>query len=121
MQHEYCIDCDRGVWMKSLVLLITVLAAEMAFASGPSFKPDVRFTGSTTRGWHTFGNAKWNANAGTITGMPIGNSGGWLVLDDSYQDISFYTEFRCEEGYDTGVLLRAEKTPDGMKGIFVSL
>jgi len=107
--------------MKSLVLLITVLAAEMAFASGPSFKPDVRFTGSTTRGWHTFGNAKWNANAGTITGMPIGNSGGWLVLDDSYQDISFYTEFRCEEGYDTGVLLRAEKTPDGMKGIFVSL
>jgi len=113
----------EGVWMrKSLVPLILLLAAEIAFASGPSFTPDVRFTGSTTKGWHTFGNASWSADAGTITGKPADSGGGWLVLDDSYQDISLYTEFRCEEGCETGVLLRAEKTPDGgMKGIYVSL
>ncbi|MBS1801505.1 MAG: VCBS repeat-containing protein [Acidobacteria bacterium] len=107
---------------KSLVLLIVALAAGMAFASGPSFAPDVRFTGSTTKGWHTFGNAGWSADAGTITGKPGDSGGGWLVLDDSYQDLSFYTEFSCDDGCETGVLLRAEKTADGgMKGVFVSL
>lgn len=107
---------------KSLVLLVVLLAVQMAFASGPSFAPDVRFTGSTTKGWHAFGNASWSADAGTITGKPGDSGGGWLVLDNSYQDISFYTEFRCDDGCETGVLLRAEKTPDGgMKGVYVSL
>ena len=48
--------------------------------------------------------------------------GGWLVLDKGYQDVKFYTEFRCAENCDAGVLLRAEKTPDGgWKGVYVSL
>lgn len=101
-----------------LPLAVMMIAAAAAFASGPSFKPDVRFEGSTIKGWHPLGRAHWSADTGTITGTP----GGWLVLNDSYQDISFYTEFRCEEGCEAGVLLRAEKTPDGgMKGIYVSL
>ncbi|HTF72387.1 MAG TPA: FG-GAP-like repeat-containing protein [Edaphobacter sp.] len=105
--------------LPSVALLFTTVAA---FPSGPSFMPDVRFTGSTTAGWHTFGHAAWNANAGTITGTPSDASGGWLVLDNSYQDISFYTEFRCNDDCETGVLLRAEKLPSGgMKGFYVSL
>ncbi|MDE3195039.1 MAG: VCBS repeat-containing protein [Acidobacteriota bacterium] len=44
------------------------------------------------------------------------------MLDKSYQDSEFYTEFRCAAACDAGVLFRAEKTPDGgMKGVYVSL
>jgi len=43
------------------------------------------------------------------------------VLDKGYQDIAFYAGFRCEGACKTGVLLRAEKTADGMKGVYVSL
>lgn len=44
------------------------------------------------------------------------------MLERSYQDVGLYASFRCAvAGCKTGVLLRAEKTPDGMKGVFVSL
>ena len=44
------------------------------------------------------------------------------MLDKGYQDVKLYTEFRCAENCDAGVLLRAEKTPDGgWKGVYVSL
>lgn len=105
-----------------LKIALSLTCSIAAFASGPSFRPDVTFTGSTLKGWHTLGHAKWHADSGAITGTPGGDGGGWLVLDDSFQDISLYTEFRCEEGCETGVLLRAKKTPDGgLKGDFISL
>jgi hypothetical protein len=57
-----------------------------------------------------------------ITGtVKPGGRGGWLVRDRSYQDVALNAFFRCAEGCKTGVLLRAETTPQGMKGIFVSL
>src|SRR4051812_28516107 len=104
------------------VQAVVFFSGLVALASGPTFKADVQFTGSTTKGWHSFGGAAWSASNGTITGTPGAGGSGWLVLDESYQDISFFTEFRCEAGCETGVLFRAEKTPDGgMKGVLVSL
>ena len=48
--------------------------------------------------------------------------GGWLLADRSYQDVAVFASFRCAAGCQTGVMLRAERTPDGgMKGMFVSL
>ena len=91
------------------------------FGVGPSFKPDVTVKGSALAGWHTLGQASWKAQNGEITGTPKSAQGGWLVLDKSYQDAAFYSSFRCGEGCKTGLLLRAEKTPQGMKGVFVSL
>ena len=38
--------------------------------AGPSFRPDVRFTGSTLAGWHTLGDADWRAQDGEIVGTP---------------------------------------------------
>lgn len=108
---------------KTTVFLLVAawLGGVAAFASGPSFAPDAQFAGSTTKGWHSFGHAAWSAKDGVITAEP-GNGSGWLVLDESFQDISFYTGFRCEGECEAGVLLRAEKTPDGgMKGTFVAL
>jgi hypothetical protein len=108
--------------ISSVFLAVWVTTAAAVAASGPTFTPDYTFTGSSIKGWHTLGNAKWAADQGTITGTPAANGGGWLVLDDSYQDISVYTKFKCDDECEAGILLRAEKTPDGgLKGVYVSI
>ncbi|MEO8735270.1 MAG: FG-GAP-like repeat-containing protein [Edaphobacter sp.] len=91
-----------------------------SFAAAPTFHPDVVFKGSSLGGWHTLGQATWKASDGEITGSAK-DGGGWLVLDHSFQDAAFYTSLRCPSGCKAGLLLRAEKTSGGMKGIFVSL
>lgn len=106
-----------------------VLAASLIFAShtvlhgqAPSFTPDSTFHGSSLTGWHTLGQAGWSANNGEI----VANSGakkgdGWLVFDHSYQDTGVYLSFHCEGDCDTGVLLRAEKTADGLTGVLLEI
>ena len=91
------------------------------FAANQNFAPDVIFKGSSLNGWHKLGDADWRAENGEIIATPKQERGGWLVLDKGYQDIAFYSSFQCAGPCKAGVLLRAEKTADGMKGIFVSL
>ena len=88
--------------------------------SGPSFVPDIKFTGSHLAGWHTLGPAEWSAENGEIVGKGTAGS-GWLVLDRGYQDTGFYAAFRCSGACDTGVLLRLAKTADGLEGTYLSL
>lgn len=90
------------------------------FGVGPTFTPDSAFKGSSLIGWHVLGQADWRAQNGELIGSAKQESGGWLVLDRSFQDVAFYASFRST-GAKTGVLLRAERTPDGLKGIYVSL
>ena len=88
----------------------------------PEFIPDYTFTGAQLTGWHTMGDADWRAENGVIIGTPRpGGSGGWLVFDKSYQDVSFYSRFRCQSPCKTGVMLRAEQSAAGLKGLFVSV
>ena len=107
--------------------ILIVAAATLAViarlsGTGASFHPDSTFKGSALTGWHTLGDASWNAQNGVITGAPKQPAGGWLVLDKSYQDVGFYASFKCAPGCKTGLLMRAEKTPDGgLKGVYVSL
>jgi hypothetical protein len=104
-----------------LAAAVALLSMTSAFASGPTFHPDVTVDGKSLSGWHTFGQADWRAENGELVGKAK-DGGGWLVLDHSYQDTKLYTEFRCTGGCATGILFRAEKTADGgMKGVFVSL
>ncbi len=112
--------------MKKSRLLIAGMALtgmSLAFASGPVFHPDITETGKNLNNWHTWGHADWHAENGEIVGTPSANgAGGWLVFNKSYQDINFYTQFRCSDGCVTGLLMRAEKTPNGgMKGVYFSL
>jgi hypothetical protein len=86
-----------------------------------TFVPDWTFKGSTLDGWRVLGAANWRAVDGELVGTPKSPEGGWLVLDKSFQDVEFGADFKCVGACRTGVLLRAEKTPTGMKGIFVSL
>jgi hypothetical protein len=106
-----------------LVAGFVLIGATPIFASGPSFRPDLKIDGSSLNGWHTFGQADWHVEKGEIVGTPKqSGTGGWLVLDHSYQDSGLYAEYRCSSGCVTGVLFRSEKTPDGgLKGTYVEL
>ena len=107
--------------------LLFLLATSAAFLTVPvtatrsTFVPDWTFKGSTLTGWHVLGAADWKAVDGELVGTPKSADGGWLILDKSFQDVQFGADFKCTGGCRTGVLLRAEKTPTGMKGVFLSL
>jgi hypothetical protein len=106
----------------SLAVLATLAAVARLSGTGPSFHPDSSFKGPALSDWHTLGDASWHAENGEITGKPLQPGGGWLVLDRSYQDVGFYAAFKCAVNCKTGLLMRAEKTPQGgLKGVFVSL
>src|ERR1017187_784901 len=101
----------------SAVLSWMLLAALQA---NSTFIPDSVFKGSNLTGWHVLGQAYWQAQNGELVGT-VKEGGGWLVLDQSYQDVALHTLFKCTGGCKTGVLFRAEKTAEGMKGVFVSI
>jgi hypothetical protein len=108
-------------------ILLPSLAAATAlfsavFAATHDFVPDTVFQGSSVSGLRTLGSAEWRASNGEITGTTGNPDGGWLLLDKGYQDVEFYTEFRCSGSCNAGLLLRAEKSSDGgLKGVYVSL
>ncbi len=85
-----------------------------------NFAADGSFTGSSLTGWKPVGAASWKAENGEIVATAGG--GGWLLADKEYQDVAFVAAVRCSGACRTGVLVRAESTPDGgTKGIFVSV
>jgi hypothetical protein len=97
------------------------VAGPAIFAASQNFVPDVTFQGSTLTGWRALGQADWRAENGEIIATPKQEGGGWLVLDKGYQDVAFYSQVRCSGPCKAGVLLRAGKTAEGMKGVYVSL
>ena len=112
--------------MRKLISCTGALAVVGTFAvtvygSNGDYVPDWTFKGSTLTGWHTVGAATWKATNGEIVGTPTSPDGGWLMLDKSFQDIQFSGQFQCTGGCKTGIMVRAEKTPAGMKGVYVSL
>lgn len=106
----------------STIGLIPALFCIPANAAGPTFIPDQTFKGSSLNGWRTVGQADWKAQNGELIGTAkAAGTGGWLMLDRSYQDIGIFANYHCAAGCKTGVLLRAEKSGDGIKGVYVSL
>ena len=77
------------------VAVVAIASGATLFGSGPSFRPDATFTGSSLTGWHPIGAAAWRADNGEIVGTPQQPEGGWLMLDRSYQDVGFYASFQC--------------------------
>ena len=105
----------------SCVVALGVALAVSLNAAGPTFRPDVVFRGSSLAAWTPLGDAGWKAQNGEIVGSPTQPGGGWLVLNTSFQDVALFTNLTCTGACKAGVLLRAEKTPTGMKGVYVSL
>ena len=122
-------------WFWMMALTVAVAPAVLLTAQGPAneFRPDTTFSGSSLAGWQPLGAADWQAQNGELVGRPrppspeasarqaSGGQGGWLVLDKSYQDVNFFTRFRCSGPCNAGVLFRMQKTGSGMTGIYVSL
>jgi hypothetical protein len=77
------------------------------------------FDGSSLKGWHTMGPAKWRVERGEIVGS-AGAAPGWLVLDRAYEDVGVKFAFRCRN-CETGVLVRGAKAGDGIEGSYLSL
>lgn len=109
---------DKRAWMIAITGLSLWISAS---GTGPTFVPDRTFKGSNLSGWRVLGQADWRAQNGELIGTPKQGGGGWLMLDASYQDVGFYGLIHCTGGCKTGVLLRAEKTPGGFKGIYVAI
>jgi hypothetical protein len=86
-----------------------------------NFVPDWTFQGSSLGSWRTVGGAEWRAENGEIVGVPKTAEGGWLILDRPFQDVQFASTFRCTGGCRAGVMLRAQSTPEGMRGAYVAL
>jgi hypothetical protein len=106
----------------ALAVSLALCSGAALFSQTPSFTPDSTFQGSSLTGWQTVGYAEWRAEKGEVIANSGGRKGdGWLVLDKSYQDTGLYLSFRCKGDCDTGVLLRAEKTAGGIKGVFLSI
>src|SRR5262245_26681844 len=112
--------------MSKRPLVVTALCVAVGLtayaAAGPTFRPDFVFKGAALTGWTALGAAEWRGQNGEIVGTPKTPSGGWLVLNRSFEDVGVFSNLLCEAGCKAGVLLRAEKTPDGgMKGLLVSV
>lgn len=86
-----------------------------------SFIPHWTFEGSSLTGWTSIGQASWSASNGELVGTPRSPDGGWLMLDRVLQDVEVGFDLRTTPGARVGLLLRAERTPEGYKGVFVSL
>ncbi len=111
--------CTRRAWVAATCLALPLLAEVRNV--GPSFIPDATVKAVNLNGWRTVGQANWKAENGELVGKAAEGSSGWLMLDHSYQDVAFYSLFRCADACDTGVLLRAQKTAAGTKGVYLSL
>src|SRR5580698_3066477 len=86
-----------------------------------NFVPDWTFKGSSLGQFRILGGADWRAENGEIVGTPKTAEGGWLILDKPLQDTQFASTYRCTGGCRTGVMLRTQSTPDGIKGVYVAL
>jgi 3-keto-disaccharide hydrolase/FG-GAP-like repeat len=105
------------------VVAAAAMVVALHAAEPKNFKPDATFSGSTLTGWHVLGDADWKAQNGELIGTAKpGTAGGWLVMDKSFQDVRVFANYRCTGECKSGVLLRAQRTPDGgMRGVYVSL
>lgn len=109
-----------GVLIVTMVAAMTVSDRLDGQVTG-RFVPDWQFTATTLTGLRQIGGATWRVERGEIIGTPTSPDGGWLLLERGYQDLQFAASFRCAGACTVGVMLRAEQTPDGLKGIYTTL
>jgi hypothetical protein len=113
-------DCSRirtrRLW--AIAIATTSLAATVA---AQHYRVDKKYSPASLAGWHVLGDATWRAENGEYVGIAKGPNGGWLILDQSLQDTGLFAHFKCTGGCKSGVMLRAEKTATGFKGIYLSL
>jgi hypothetical protein len=107
--------------LSSVLVLGVLLEILPAQGPAPDFQPDTVFRGSDLDGWRVLGGARWTADKGEISGSAVEGQGGWLLLEQPFQDVDFFARVRCLAGCETGIVFRLERTGDGFRGVYVSL
>ena len=115
--------------MKNLRMMVgataatCVLLAMSVFTAGPTFRADYRFNGTALTDFKPVGSAEWKVENGEIVGTARDTTGGWLLIAaKEFQDTQMYASVKCVGSCRAGLVMRAEKTPDGgMKGVLMSL
>ena len=100
-----------------LACALSAVIATTAFPAPKNFHPDA--TISSLAGTRVLGDAKWKMASDEIVGTA--GSGGGLLIGSPVQDAQMSASFRCTADCKPGVLLRVEQTPEGAKGVLVSL
>jgi hypothetical protein len=106
---------------RGLFLTMVSVAAVSIGLSGEAtrtFVPDWTFKGSALSGMKQVGQATWRAENGEIIGTPTGPDGGWLLLENGYQDVQVAASYRCAAECTAGIMVRSEKAPDGTRGVY---
>ena len=94
------------------VLVLTIAGGLPVAGASGNFIPDWTFKGSSLAGWKPLGEADWRVENGDIVAVPRSGDGGWLLLDQSFQDVQVAASVRCTAACKPGLLLRAEALPD---------
>jgi hypothetical protein len=107
----------------ALAILLAMISknSKPAFAAAATTGPRPAFDGKTLSGWRQQGQATWKVDKGEIAGTVQGGSGGWLVLNDSYEQVGVEFWFRCTGDCQTGVLLGMQTEGDRTTGTYLSL
>lgn len=96
-------------------------ASHQVLSPAPNFMPDWTFAGSSVANWQTLGPATWKAENGVITATPASSGASLLILDKSFQDVQFFARVRSAGECNAGLLMRLQKSAEGISGIFVAL
>ena len=67
----------------------------------------------------SLGRAAWRVGA-TIKKDGRDGEPAWLMIDRPLQDVALFSRFRCVTTCEVGVLLRAEKTAAGYRGVYLA-
>jgi hypothetical protein len=105
---------------RTAALFLAPISLLAVAVSAQNYVIETRHPATSLAGWHVLGGADWRAENGEYIGRPTSPDGGWLMLDTPLQDVGVFGQFRCT-GCRTGVLLRAERTANGSKGVYVAL
>lgn len=95
---------------------LTALAAGCAYGQGPArdFQPDIIVSGADLPSFYRIGEAAWSTRGEEIVARPSsGGTAGMSLFDQPLQDVAVHAEFLCTEECQIGVLVRAERNPDG--------
>ena len=88
---------------------------------GLTFMPDYSFESADLKDWRTVGRVEWKVENGEIIGTSNDDTGGWLIMENGYQDIGVHTLFKVTDSAATGILFRMEQSDEGYDGVFLSL
>jgi hypothetical protein len=100
---------------------VALVATSVTPSANKNFMSDWTFTGSSLAETAQLGDAKWTAENGEVTGSPSSADGGILLFKNPLQDVQLAASFRCSAGCQAGLMLRVEQTPEGYKGVLVSI